>query len=600
MAPFVRRVICLALVWVACSVPLRSYAQSDQLADYVIVGQSRATFGSYVLIASGNVAVDAVGGQLVASTKLVGADGTHLVSDVAQLNFAQPRGFSSVYSIFANTMKNRGTVIIRDPEEPGAISFPPPVLPSFPAMTSASQGTSDIVVPFARTVTAAPGNYRMGKIGVSGTLILTGGTYNFDSFRTGTQARLLFTASTVVNIQKMAFFGPTNVIGPIGPTLQPQDVLINVAGRLVRIDKRANVAARILAPQGTVSVGFAGLVKGQIVANKVTLASSTVVQSLQLSGPFLPRTHTPTLTPTATNTRPTDTPTVTQTPTATSTATATNTPTPTPTSTDTQTPPPTDTPTSTPTKTLAQATATATLTSELAVCGDGIVEQGEECDDGSANGEEGDGCSKECRYVQEDLLGRQFCTLSQGGWKGPNGNAFFTLYPGILPVTIGVPQDRSTTIQTQDALVAYMPRTGQPHALNPGDRIFASASDVVDDGGGILSGQTVALTLAVNVSSAGGGYEDLRELILPTIQFCTQGLTADGQLDPNSVITGPFSLPASVAVNNNTVDDLLVLANQYLRGGNGPASIDDVNTALDTLNNAFDECRRVVQCPPAQ
>ncbi len=634
---------------VACSVPLCAYAQSQQLDDYAVVAQSKATLGTYVLVASGNVAVNASGGQLVAFSKLMTADGTFLVSDVAQLNFGQANGSSSVYSIFANTMKNRGTVIIRDPGEPAPISFPPPVLPSLPLMVPPVVGTSDLVVPFSATLTASPGTYKLGKIGLAGTLVLTGGTYNFESFKAASLTRLLFTAATVVNIQKRVNFGDATVVGPIGTTLQPQDIQINIAGDRVRIQKRANIAARILAPEADLAVGFAGLLKGQIVARKVTLGASTVVQSLQPSGPFLPRTLTPTMSPTVTNTRPTSTATATSTPTrtktptvtrtatatdtatATSTATITNTPlpsntplptathtstptvtatptyTPVPTATDTDTPfptntlpPPTDTqapgpsntPLPAPTNTSGSPTATP---APPAVCGDGYIEPGEECDDG--NTINGDGCSAECRIEHDDLLGSQFCTLTQGGWAGPNGANFVAAYP-ILPVTIGG-QGQSLTIETLAALDAYLPRGGQPQALSPGDPVFVFASDVFDDGGGVLSGQTVSLALALNLAAAGGGYGALSQMILPTIPFCTQGLTPQGQLDSNSAITGPFFLPASVTVNQNTVGDLLVLANQYLRGGTSTASIDDVNSALDTINNAFDQCRQVVQCPPA-
>src|SRR5437867_226462 len=63
---------------------------------------------------------------------------------------------------------------------------------------------------------------------------------------------------------------------------------------------------------------------------------------------------------------------------------ATYTPTPTPTPTPTATPTPTPTPTATPTPTLTPtATSTPTATPH---CGNGVVEVGEQCDDGALNG----------------------------------------------------------------------------------------------------------------------------------------------------------------------------------------------------------------------
>jgi cysteine-rich repeat protein len=244
------------------------------------------------------------------------------------------------------------------------------------------------------------------------------------------------------------------------------------------------------------------------------------------------------------------------------------------------------------------------------ICGDGIVDPGEECDDGALNGTPGDGCSTECRYEHPDqLLGAQFCTLSQGGWGAPNGIAngpggFITRYPQILSITIGGP-GRSTTVDTQAALIAYLPAGGSPQALYPGDRTFTVPSDVVADGGGVLKGQVTALTLALHLSEDGGAPQYFGDLELPRLGFCTQGLTPgndgllgtdDDELDPDDPITGPFVLPASVAVNQTTVKDVLVMANQYLRGASSAPSIGDVNTAVTMLNEAFDRCRRVVEC----
>jgi cysteine-rich repeat protein len=241
-------------------------------------------------------------------------------------------------------------------------------------------------------------------------------------------------------------------------------------------------------------------------------------------------------------------------------------------------------------------------------CGDGIVDCGEECDDG--NTIDGDGCSSECRLEPFDqLLGAEFCTLSQGAWgasggiaNGPDG--FVTRHPEILPITIGGP-DRSTTIETQGVLMAYLPAGGSPQALYAGERAFAVPSDVVDDGGGVLKGQVTALTLALHLSQDGGTPQRFGELELPRIGFCTQGLTPgndgvlgtdDDELDPDDPIAGPFVFPGSVAVNQTTVNDTLVIANQYLWGAKSAPSIDDVNTAVTMLNQAFDGCRRVVQC----
>jgi cysteine-rich repeat protein len=742
--------------------PTVSAGQSYNLDDYVVVGEQQVDLGRNVVIASGNVAVDAVGGNLRAHRNLLTGDRANVVADRAQTT-----GYTSVYAIFANDFHNSGPLVIRATGASAAIPFPPPVLDDYPPVTPVTPGTDDLITPSWVTVTVAAGSYRNGKVDGGSTWVLTGGTYNFQTLKLARHARLLCTAPTVVNVADSAVFGNLVIVGPLGTGTSPEDFVINVAGPKITFGNRPNIAARIIAPQASLSVKRAAVIKGQLIANSIRLGASTIVSVVkEPAGPFEARiksptptstatqTSTPTITPTppptptftstgtktstatstgtptvtstktftptnaptataqptdtpiptatytqvptdtntptrtATNTptstatyTPTHTPTHTWTPTATATATpiptatatptntATSTPlpslTPTITSTSTSTPVPTWTPSSTPTSTAVPEpsdtsaphvtytpvpaatdtpTSTATYTSTAvptytwtptgtatrtktatrtgtptrtchccgtptpALCGNGIVEPGEQCDDGNTT--DGDGCSSECRHEFPDqLLGAQFCTLSQGAWgasggiaNGPDG--FVSRHPEILPVTIGGP-GRSTTIETQAALTAYLPAGGWPHALYPGVRTFTVPSDVVEDGGGVLKGQTTALALALHLSEDGGAPPYFGYIELPRLGFCTQGLrpgndgvlgTEDDELDPDSPIAGPFVFPASIAVNQTTVSDVVVMANQYLRGADSAPSIDDVNTAVSRLNQAFDGCRRVVEC----
>ncbi len=580
-----------------------AWAQSSNLDDYVVFAGQLVRFGSVNLVASGNVGVNDPGGVLIANGRLASADGSHLVADGATI-----KGPASLYSLLANQLALRAGVTVRSPGEP--IGWPPPIMSPFPTVPPMSPGTQDLKLSRGMAVTLPAGNYGQVKMQAKASLIFTGGTYTFDSWKVASTGRLLFTAPTVVNIANSVGIGSFSVVGPLGPTMTADDITINVAGPKVKVRNQVTIAAKIIAPTSTLKTGLAGLIKGQIVAMAVRFGSGTVVQQAHPSGPFGTRTGTPTSTAT-----PTNTPTMTSPPTETATETPTHTPTDTatPTVTDTAVPTPTSTPvpsvtatsTSTSTKT-PKPTQTATPT--IAVCGDGIVEPGEECDDG--NTENGDGCSDDCRDEVNLLLGSQFCTLSQGAWGASNGiangpNGFVTLNPGILPVTLGG-VGQSTTVHSQSALEAYLPAGGPLAALLPGDRNFYTAADVVPDGGGVLRGQTMALSLAVNLSNIGATFPDLGTVVLPDVSFCTQGLlpgsdgvlgTADDQLDPGSTITGPWSLPNTVAVANNTVGDLLLMANQYLRGGTSAAPIGDVNNAETTLNEAFDGCRRVVTCP---
>ena len=186
--------------------------------------------------------------------------------------------------------------------------------------------------------------------------------------------------------------------------------------------------------------------------------------------------------------------------------------------------------------------------------------------------------------------------------KGPAG--FMTRGPTILPVTIGGP-GHSTTLHTVAALTAYLPTRGAPGALRAGERDLYTADDLVHDGGGKLSGETAALTLALYLSDSDAAFDGLGTMVLSTRPFCTQGLapgddglvgTADDCIDPTSPVTGPWVLSRRVIGSGTTVRDLLASANQYLQGTTGAASAVEVYGALARINRAFYRCRRIVEC----
>ena len=128
-----------------------------------------------------------------------------------------------------------------------------------------------------------------------------------------------------------------------------------------------------------------------------------------------------------------------------------------------------------------------------------------------------------------------------------------------------------------------------------------------------LLGQTIALSLNVRV------HEQLKGFPL-SLEFCTQQAlagtdkiwgTADDEVDASGVDgilnSGDekqrFAIPAvvfealcSLHLPQN-IDGLLELANRALAGqSTGPATIDEVQSALETINRAFNGGRFCVEC----
>lgn len=234
------------------------------------------------------------------------------------------------------------------------------------------------------------------------------------------------------------------------------------------------------------------------------------------------------------------------------------------------------------------------------------------CDDGDpCTADACDAQTGACTHIPIPGCGaRTFCSLTQGAYGAPGGIAnggqgWITNNPGVLPAFIGAPgTGQSVTINTQAGLEAFMPTGGTAGPLNPanGDVVLDGPGDVPDptpsgsggSGAGVLAGQTLALKLSVALSDLGAKPTGLGDHQLAG-SFCTcDGL--GGQ-------SGPFSISPCILDNAVTVDNLILLADQALRGVS-LAGIDvcltysDITSALDALNRGFDECRTVCPCTP--
>ncbi|MBI3770198.1 MAG: hypothetical protein HY271_17130 [Deltaproteobacteria bacterium] len=226
------------------------------------------------------------------------------------------------------------------------------------------------------------------------------------------------------------------------------------------------------------------------------------------------------------------------------------------------------------------------------------------CDDGEPCTNNDCDSSAGCVFVPIPGCGQgTLCTLTQGAYGAPGGIAnkptgWITQNPGVLPETVGG-GGNSVTVNTQSGLIAFMPTGGTASALTPGAVVINVPGDVPDpsgsgsfgDGGGVLTGQTLALKLSVALSNIGFNPPGLDSFPLPA-SLCT----CDGGTQ------GPFTISACILANASTVGDLLLLADQTLAGIDlsliDPClSYSEINAALDALNEGFDECRTVCSCP---
>lgn len=235
-------------------------------------------------------------------------------------------------------------------------------------------------------------------------------------------------------------------------------------------------------------------------------------------------------------------------------------------------------------------------------------------------------CADTCEAtLATEVCGQEFCSLTQGAYGNPggmfNGMRRLQLIQSLLsqgPLVVGKP-GRSLTINYDaaqciiDRLPAVSGAKPLPSAL--GDATLSSSTCQtsptplpLQNGKfkNVLLGQTITLSLNVRLGCD-----------LGTFQFCPEFDTREALIGPDSIpctgddIVNPdtlvfnqvFITPQSVldALSNLglpvSVSGLLELANRALAGQpTGGASLDDINMAVDNVNEAFDECSFVVYC----
>jgi hypothetical protein len=234
-------------------------------------------------------------------------------------------------------------------------------------------------------------------------------------------------------------------------------------------------------------------------------------------------------------------------------------------------------------------------------------------------------------------IGSLCCGLTQGAYGAPKSTATYMGTTGdcsgadigFIPAakcegydifagdpnatTVGNHPTRSVTVDTLDALISYLPTGGTPKTLanNTGDKHYPPAlspgGNSKGDGGGTLTGETIAASINAFLSDAGFGPQGggsftpsgFGGFTLPSsapLVVCTKRSGPDLVLGTSDDICQAFVYPACVA--GKTVQEVIDCANEQLGTGSNSCgcTASQLVVALDNQAYAFDECGNVIDC----
>ncbi|MFM9026651.1 MAG: T9SS type A sorting domain-containing protein, partial [Bacteroidota bacterium] len=225
------------------------------------------------------------------------------------------------------------------------------------------------------------------------------------------------------------------------------------------------------------------------------------------------------------------------------------------------------------------------------------------------------GCSSSCT-VDVSALCDRFCTYTMGYYGNSNGTAcnglrastFMRTLIGANPIVIGgqnaAGQFNRLTIDSAsvNCMITRMPSSGPSVRLN-GDATCQTPSGIALNSNGkfanTLLGQTIALSFNLRINGGALATQRITGVYMITAASNVNGCGTNGTPVPGT--EQYYQIPQSVLTqlgSNNTVGDLLQLANNALAGSYLPSpgapSLSEINAALDAINRGFDECRVLV------
>jgi cysteine-rich repeat protein len=351
---------------VVAAVSLARASAWGQPCEYVGALSGRVGNGATV---AGDLGVNEPGGRLRLGRRVV-VDGTVSGDEVSIGND------SEVAAAEANVLHSPKATV-------GSVGIPTlPRQDPFCPIASLGCGGANLEVAKGEAVgPLAPGSYGDVVVQKGGTLRLGGGAYRFCSLDTDRDATIEATGpvQTTLDVSGNLRLKNGSRLGPVAGVAPP---IVHAGGTGVKLGAGGDVMAFLSAPHARVVLGRGAAFAGAVCGERVETAWN--VRLGCVAGASSTTTSTTTTT-TSTTAPPTTTTTSTAVPTTTTTTIA-----------------PTTTTTTTTTTTSTAEPTTTTSTTLVPVCGNGVREGDEECDDGDSD--PNDGCTNACTICGNEIV----------------------------------------------------------------------------------------------------------------------------------------------------------------------------------------------------
>jgi len=162
-----------------------------------------------------------------------------------------------------------------------SLGLDPTTLPSVPAGTAATPGTTNVTIAANQAKQLCPGQYGAISLGINSTLNLNGGVYQVTKLTLADGARLEPSEPVVILVSGGATTGIASFIRPSAQSINPMtaaDIRIEVGGAIT-IGDSTQVRAHLLAPNGKLTMGKNTGLSGAAWAKTIVIGTQSFVSA---------------------------------------------------------------------------------------------------------------------------------------------------------------------------------------------------------------------------------------------------------------------------------------------------------------------------------
>ncbi|MBF0227031.1 MAG: carboxypeptidase regulatory-like domain-containing protein, partial [Desulfobacterales bacterium] len=254
---------------------ITSISYAAEISSFVILGTNSVYLESKATIKSGNIGVinSTQGPWLSSNSELTIGDKSYIANNTfIYADTVTIMAKASVYDAYYNEITNsgviRGTYVT-------PLSLPLDV--SLPHFATPNPGDENITVSQSQTINLNPGSYKDVIINNKGTLVLSGGSYNFRNLTfQGSKAKIVVNSATDLTIAQYFIASRADIQG--------ESILIYVNGSssnidtpAVKIGPNSIINSNIYAPNGTIYIYPGTIFEGAVIAKDVKIGSNVEI-----------------------------------------------------------------------------------------------------------------------------------------------------------------------------------------------------------------------------------------------------------------------------------------------------------------------------------